>query len=508
MTGRRTSRVSFPAIISELLFALVVLLLVAASGASAEPSYSRTSLFTFPSSFSTAIAVEQGGSVIVGDIAQTFCKLARVSQGTYTPIYSYSGGSSQVYDVKIDGSGQFVVAEFGANTGSLVRISPSGSRSVIYSPASGKTVLAVDIDKDGGYIVYSSDYAGAYQALCRLASDGSVQETYALPRDSRGNGRVAVDVDGNYLVTQAGDSPGSSFARLLKVNRETGAITTVYEFDHDAFPFGLAVDGNGDYIVAEARNDVLSKITSGGQREVLFEFTAGTLPYGVDIDSAGDFFVAEVGTRTISKISSPNGATFDFPDVPASHPYYIAISGMATQQIIGGYVNGSFGPEDLVTRQQFSKMIVLTLGLPVSEDQFPAAGVPFVDLGGDNPSSLYPHEYVAVCALNNITKGTDATHFAPGLNIKRSQVITMVVRAADNLAAGALQAVPDGWSQGVLNYTDPTHGANIEKAEYNGLLAGIRANLSTSGLAGWNTGANATRGEVAQILWNLLQKLD
>ena len=54
---------------------------------------------------------------------------------------------------------------------------------------------------------------------------------------------------------------------------------------------------------------------------------------------------------------------------------------------------------------------------------------------------------------------------------------------------------------------DPTHGANIQKAEYNGVLDGIRASLATPGLAGWNTGANATRGEVAQILWNLLNLL-
>ncbi len=112
---------------------------------------------------------------------------------------------------------------------------------------------------------------------------------------------------------------------------------------------------------------------------------------------------------------------------------------------------------------------------------------------------------MAVCALNNITKGTsDPTKFAPLNKITRQQVITMVVRAADNLAPGTLEAVPADWNDGVLSYSDPTHGPNIKKAEYNGLLAGIRASLATPGLTGWNTGANASRGEVAQILWNLL----
>lgn len=193
-----------------------------------------------------------------------------------------------------------------------------------------------------------------------------------------------------------------------------------------------------------------------------------------------------------------------FPDVSSSHPYHEAIADLSARAVIGGYANGNFGPQDPVTRQQFAKMVVLAFGLPVTEDQFPNAGVPFVDLGSDDPSSLYPHEYVAACALNHITTGTDPTHFAPGRNISRQQLITMVVRAADNLEAGALQAIPGGWTGGVLSYSDPTHGANIRKAEYSGLLAGIRASLSTPGLAGWNTAANATRGEVAQILYDLL----
>ena len=78
-------------------------------------------------------------------------------------------------------------------------------------------------------------------------------------------------------------------------------------------------------------------------------------------------------------------------------------------------------------------MIVLTFGLPVTESDWPSPAVPFVDLEADDLTKLYPHEYVAVCALNNITKGTDTTHFSPYKNITRQQVITMVARAADNL---------------------------------------------------------------------------
>ena len=108
---------------------------------------------------------------------------------------------------------------------------------------------------------------------------------------------------------------------------------------------------------------------------------------------------------------------------------------------------------------------------------------------------------MAACAAHGITQGKTPTTFDPYSNISRAQVLTMVVRAADNLDTGTLDAVPDGWS-GQLPDGDPDHGANIKKAEYNGLLDGIPGSGGT--LAAWSIYGNASRGELAQILWNLL----
>ena len=71
----------------------------------------------------------------------------------------------------------------------------------------------------------------------------------------------------------------------------------------------------------------------------------------------------------------------------------------------------------------------------------------------------------------------------------------MVVRAAGD----ALAAPPAEW-EGELSYDNPWHGANIKIAEYNGLLAGI------PDLATWDTTANATRGEAAEILAQLFYR--
>ena len=186
-------------------------------------------------------------------------------------------------------------------------------------------------------------------------------------------------------------------------------------------------------------------------------------------------------------------ASSSFPDVPGSHPNYAAITDLADRGIISGKTDGKFYPSDPVTRQQFAKMIVGTGGYPVSE----ANVCPFGDVTVSGPGDLYPDNFVAVCAAQGITLGKTETTFDPTGNITRYQVISMVVRTANDLQPGLLAAPPAGfgaWSG------DPTHGANAARAEYNDLLAGLD-------LASLNPLGNMTRGEVAQVLHNLLLKL-
>ena len=197
-----------------------------------------------------------------------------------------------------------------------------------------------------------------------------------------------------------------------------------------------------------------------------------------------------VWTFTTAAATAPS-----FTDVPSGHPFYGAITDLASRGIIGGYGGGLFGPNDPVRRQQFAKMIVGALDLPVSEADFPHPDVPFTDLDAyDNPADLYPHEYVAVCARNAITLGKTLTTFDPYNFITRYQVISMVVRGADKVRPGVLVAPPAGFGAW---RNDSNHGANAARAEYNGLLNGLN-------LSALNPYGNMSRGEVAQILHNLI----
>jgi hypothetical protein len=189
-----------------------------------------------------------------------------------------------------------------------------------------------------------------------------------------------------------------------------------------------------------------------------------------------------------------------FSDVPPSHPYYTAIADLATRGIINGYDDGTYRPNNAVIRQQFAKMIVKSLGYPVTETNI----CPFTDVPTSTPGNyvdpldvLYPDHYVAVCAAYGITTGKTSTTFDPFGTITRQQLISMVARAA-NLAEPPASYVPN-FSPSQF-YPDE-HYQNARKAAYAGLLNGLQGvgpsyNFMT---------ASATRGECAQLLHNLIE---
>ena len=192
--------------------------------------------------------------------------------------------------------------------------------------------------------------------------------------------------------------------------------------------------------------------------------------------------------------------TYDNPDYPA------AVSALSGLGVIGGFDDGTFKPHDPVTRQQFAKMIVKLLGYPVTG----AEVCPFVDVlvGTSATDPFYPDKYVAVCAANGVTQGIDGTHFAPYNNITRAQVVSMVIRAAQHSGI-ALENPSAAYYAGTMqgsnfrNLSDPKHGVNVQIAEFNGLFWGIWPDQGSD----WNIYGKAARGEVAQILWRLKQKM-
>ena len=216
----------------------------------------------------------------------------------------------------------------------------------------------------------------------------------------------------------------------------------------------------------------------------------------------------EVSTTTTSSstttTTAPSTTSTTLPAAPsfsdiATSPYQTAIEGVAARGIVSGFTDGTFRPGDTVKRQQFAKAIVLSLGLHVSlSDICPFPDVPS---GLDPNDPFYPNNYVAVCAAHGITQGLTPTTFAPYDPIKRFQLITMVVRGLNDRYPGLLQTPPANYPSTWNPNLSPQHGQNARLAEYNGLLAGLP-------LASLNPFDPMPRGEVAQLLWNMVQLIE
>ena len=163
---------------------------------------------------------------------------------------------------------------------------------------------------------------------------------------------------------------------------------------------------------------------------------------------------------------------------------------LASRGVLSGYDDGSFGPYDQVTRQQFAKMIVLALGRSAA----PVSACLFQDVSTASGSSdpLYPAGYVAACAQGGITLGETLFTFGPYDSVTRAQLITMVARAA------GLDDPPAGYEPPFGPFS-AEHYPWARRAAYAGWLDGFQG-MGPS----FDFWAPATRGEVCLVLAALL----
>ncbi|MHB0980108.1 MAG: S-layer homology domain-containing protein [Thermoleophilia bacterium] len=351
---------------------------------------------------------------------------------------------------------------------------PDGRRLGSYSLWSGNLL----------FTLYTPYDAPPFQSSLWLRPDGATQP-------------IAVQTPSAAMITMAAMKNGlmawTSGSNVL--SRKIADATVQVATD------GAALAADGAHLAWQAGGMVWWRDVDAGQSMSISGSAGGSSPVvdGSHVVWKGDR--ASGGDRYYAVYLATQGQGADFPDVPATHPYAPAVYGMAARGIISGYGSGLFGLNDPVKRAQFAKMICGTMAIPVTEATWLDATRPFTDLGADDPASLYPHDYVAAAAANNITKGVTPGNFEPYTSITRAQVITMIVRAAENLSPTTLTSPAPGYNPSIPNFSD-THWPNLRKAEANGLLAGLQDYGSS-----WDPWQTATRSEVAQMLWNLLGRM-
>lgn len=178
-----------------------------------------------------------------------------------------------------------------------------------------------------------------------------------------------------------------------------------------------------------------------------------------------------------------NGAKFS--DVPDGYWAKDAIYLVANAGIVGGYADGSFRPENNITREQFAKVVANFMGYTEK------ASLSFTDV--DPNGVLTP--YVAMCVKEGVISGyTDGT-FKPKANITREAAATMLCRAF-KLDTTGMQP----------KFTDSSSIADVFKPS-------VAAMNLTEVIAGYPAGdfrpkANLTRAQMMVMISRLLVTTD
>lgn len=110
-----------------------------------------------------------------------------------------------------------------------------------------------------------------------------------------------------------------------------------------------------------------------------------------------------------------------FKDVQKDSYYYKAVLATVEANIISGYPDGTFKPNDELTREQMAKIITDAYKLK--------------NFGGkvfrDVPPSSWSYNYIQTVISNRISSGTSTKEYSPSKKITRAEFATMIARAED-----------------------------------------------------------------------------
>lgn len=172
-----------------------------------------------------------------------------------------------------------------------------------------------------------------------------------------------------------------------------------------------------------------------------------------------------------------------FPDVADTASYKQAVDELVALNVINGFDDGTFGPDQNVTRAQITKMIVTALGKTAVAAADAATGkdTQFADVTGSHWAAGYVATGTSATASNFINGYSD-TAFGPEDNVTYAQAIKMLVAA---LGYSSYAENEGGWPNGYLKY---------------GYSLGL-----TDGVTGLANDDAASRAQVAQMIDNALK---
>lgn len=184
------------------------------------------------------------------------------------------------------------------------------------------------------------------------------------------------------------------------------------------------------------------------------------------------------------------GAGKSFTDVKEKDWFYEALNNVVDRGIIDGYPDGTFKPQENISRAEFTKVIVAALGLDTVE------GNAFVDT-----EKHWAKDVINTAIENHIIDRTEYGYsYIPDEKITRIEMAKMVVRAL------GFEKDAEGKAGKKTKFIDNFAIKDADKgyvviASENGVVNGYTNNT-------FQPNGKATRAEAAQMLVNMLKVIE
>jgi uncharacterized protein YkwD len=177
-----------------------------------------------------------------------------------------------------------------------------------------------------------------------------------------------------------------------------------------------------------------------------------------------------------------------FSDI-AGHLYQAEILRAASLGFIAGPGDGTFRPNNTVTREQAVSIILSATG--VTDDQLVGIPNPFQDV----PANRWSASKIAYAARNNIVAGRGPGVFDPTATVTRAELMAMLKNVADTTFSGRTVGTPTAFSDTAGHWASDT-------IAYLSSYCGVATPLNERG-AGFAPNVGATRAFTAAAIVRL-----
>ena len=291
----------------------------------------------------------------------------------------------------------------------------------------------------------------------------------------------------------------------------TAHTSTVY-IDQMVASFGSTVDAAVPTITLQAEGETLTGTIYDGVDGVLaksavsvtwdgypqeFTYNTSTGAFSTSLISDGRphriTITAKDASGNIGRASYDVPQSEDWtPSFSDTQDYWAAVyvDYLYTSGITTGYADGTFRPNQNITRAQFSVMLYRYLGL--EESKYEDVVLPFADLASIPEYALPAIRALYTEGIINGTTGKDGRlYFNPGNPLTRAQAATMIGRTQEK-----------GYATAELTFSDaksiPAYAAGyIQTMVAQGIISGYADGT-------FKPNNNITRGQMAKILYNLM----